>query len=190
MRARQLVVLVRPTARASEWLAPIAGCAIAIAFDTLFGRISPSIGLELAAVALALGVSFALDDPAEASVEASPVPLAFRHAIRAACVVPLPAVVWVLLATRSDAPDAGTLTLEVASLVALALAIAALGTRAGGSGGPVAAPALLGLVASTAGLRDAIAPLVFWALVLAVAAALAAAACRDPAKGLGRRSSS
>jgi hypothetical protein len=183
MRARQLVVLVPPTARTSEWLAPVAGCAVAIAFDSLVGRISPSVGLEPAAVALALGVSFALDDPAASSLEASPVPLAVRHAVRAACVVPLPAAVWVVLATRSDAPDARTLSLELASLVALALAIAALATRVGEAGGPLAAPAVLGLVAATAGLRDAIRPVVLWTIVLAVAAALAVAACRDPAKG-------
>src|SRR5262245_46811467 len=104
LRAHQLLLLVRPTARASEWLVPLAGSVIAVAANGLAGRVSSLLGLELAAIALSLGVSSALDDPTGPSLAASPAPLALRQAIRAACALPLPVAVWLVLVLSARVP--------------------------------------------------------------------------------------
>lgn len=194
LRARQLLVLMPPTARASEWLAPIAGSVLAIAVDGLAARISPSLGLTLAAIALALGVSFALDDAAAVSISASPASLALRRAVRVACALPLPTAVWLGLVLHSQATDGSELTLVLAGLVASAFAMAAIGLRAGESGGLVAAPALLALVACAFVLpgRVSLFPegdpgeggafVVRWGLVLGLAASTFVAASLDPAR--------
>ena len=194
LRARQLLLLLHPTARASEWVAPVAGAVLAIAIDSLAGRISAALGLEFAAIALALGVSFAFDDPAGASIAASPTPLALRHSIRAAGVLPLPAAVWIGLLLRTHAGGQSILTLVLAGLVAWAFAIAAVGTRVGDSGGLIAAPSLLALAACAfllpghVSLFPAGAPssegkalVVRWVLVLGLAACTWVAASLDPA---------
>src|SRR5262249_36586693 len=128
LRARQFMLLIRPTARASDWLTPIAGAVLAVALDRVAGPISASFGLELAAIALALGVSFAFDDAASVSIAASPVPLGLRYAVRGACALPIPAAVWIVLASSSGADNRSMLTLALAGLVAQTLAIAAVGT--------------------------------------------------------------
>jgi hypothetical protein len=197
LRARQLLLLVRPTAHAAEWLAPIAGSVLAVVADTLAGRISPTLGLELAAIALALGVSFALDDPAAASTAASPAPLLLRHAVRAACTLPLPVAVWLMLLLRSPAPDRSALTLVLSGLLASALAIAAVGARVGESGGFIAGPAFLALVAGAFILPERVSLfpegqsseektfLLRWALVLGLAASTSVAASLE--SGSSRR---
>src|SRR5262249_10536296 len=114
LRARQLLLLLQPTARASEWLAPVAGAVLAVAVDRLAGGISASLGLELAAIALALGASFALDDPAAESLGASPLPLVLRHAVRAACAIPIPLGIWLVLILQSQGVSRGALTKELA----------------------------------------------------------------------------
>jgi hypothetical protein len=168
----------------------------------LAGLISAALGLEFAAIALALGVSFAYDDPAAVSVAASPTPLALRHAVRAACVLPLAAAVWLVLLLHTRADDRGVLTLVLAGLVGWALAIAAVGTRVGDSGGLIAAPSLLALAAcafllpgrvslfpAEAQSSEGKAFVVRWVLVLGLAACTWVAASLDPASGhvLARR---
>jgi hypothetical protein len=191
LRARQLRLLVRPTARASEWLAPVAGSVIAVAVDYAAGRISSQLGLELAAIALALGVAFALDDPAAPSLAASPIPLGLRHVVRAACALPLPIAVWLVLVLLSSVADRSALTLVLAGFITWALATAAVGMRIGDSGGLIAAPAVLALGACAFLLPERVslyptegregAFVAAWALVFGLTAAMGIAASRDPA---------
>ena len=177
----QLLVLVRPTVRSTDWLAPIAGAVLAVAVEVSAGRLWPQPSLELAAVALALGASFALDDDAAASIATTPTRLALRHGLRAACAMPLPAAVWLAIVMASPAADADTPTLELASLSATALAVAAARLRAGNAGGLAAAPAVLGVAAAAPLVPTTVSVDLVWALVLAAAAAVSAAACLDPA---------
>jgi hypothetical protein len=129
-----------------------------------------------------MGATFALDDDATPSVEASPAPLALRNAVRAACAVPIPAMIWVTLLLVTPEADGRMITIELAGLVAAALALGAAGMRLGDDGGLVAAPALLGLVAasSLAPWHD------FWRVGFGAAVLLGAWASRDPARQLAR----
>lgn len=193
VRARQILLLVRPTVRASDWPAALAGSLLAIGVDHFAGLISPPLGMELAAVVLALGVSFALDDPAALTLAATPAPLGLRQMIRAACALPLVAAAWIAILLSSRGVDSGTLTLVLAGFLASAFAIAAVGVRFGESGGLVAAPALLALGAAVFLLPERISLLPVegpqgnerafaarWALVLALMAVIGKAASRDP----------
>jgi hypothetical protein len=186
-RARQLLLLVRPTVRSADWRAPVASGALAVVVGALTSGVSPTLRLEFAAVALALGASSALDDPAADSLAASPAPVALRHAVRAGCALPLPAAIWLLLVLRSHGIDRGTLTLELAGLLASALALGAVGARVGARGGTAAGPALLGLVTAAALSPASMSRPLPWAMVLAVAGAAGAAASRDPATQVWRQ---
>jgi hypothetical protein len=193
LRPRRLLLLVPPTARSTDWLPGTASGMLAVAVVTLARDTSPALCLGLAAAALAMGSSFALDDPAATSLEASPAPLVLRHAVRASCALPLPAAVWLGLVQHFQAVDGSELTLVLAGLVASALAIAAVACRAGESGGLVAAPTLLMLVACAFVLPERVslfpdgdpgeanAFIVRWGLVLGLAACVFIAASRDPA---------
>src|SRR5262249_57062336 len=64
MRAWQLLLLIRPTVRSIEWLAPTTGGLVAIAIVAVPGGVPPMLRLELATIAVALGVSVTLDDAA------------------------------------------------------------------------------------------------------------------------------
>src|SRR5262249_49145098 len=117
------------------------------------------------------------------------------HAARVACALPLPAAVWSGLVLHSQAGDGSELTLALAGLVASALAMAAIGSRTGGSGGLVAAPALLTLVACSfllperislfpeGGPSDGRGLVVRWGFVLGLGASTFVAASLDPARG-------
>lgn len=184
--ARQLLLLVRPAVRSADWRAPVAGGALALAVGPLTSRVSPTLGLEFAAVALALGASSALDDPTVDSLAASPAPLALRHAVRAGCALPLPAAIWLLLMLPSHGIHRATLTLELAGLLASALALGAVGTRVGAKGGTAAGPALLGLVIAAALSPPSVSRLLLSAVILAIAITTGAAASRDPSSGVLR----
>jgi hypothetical protein len=190
---RRALLLVGPTVRSTDWLAPTAAAILAIAVDRLAGRTSDVLGLELAAIALAVGIAFALDDPAAGSLAACPASLAIRNAVRVACVVPLPAGVWLALVLRSGAAGAVRLTPVAAGLSSMALAIAATRVRAGESGGLAAGPAVLALVSGAGLLPERLS--LFpddgrladgsfggrWGLVLVLSVVTYAAASRDPA---------
>ncbi|MFI5914307.1 hypothetical protein [Dactylosporangium sp. NPDC051541] len=117
--------------------------------------------LRLAAVCGALGLAFVFDDPAKPSTVAVPAPRWLPAAIRGVAGLAVFGGWWAaaLGVTYAGAARAGGLrlpvpglTLEVATVGALALAAGALSWRitARGVGGPVAAPASLGLVLAVA----------------------------------------
>jgi hypothetical protein len=160
VQARRLALLVRPTVRSTDWLPPVAGSLLAVAVATLARGTSPALRLELASVALGIGGSFAL-----------------RNAVRAGCAIPFPAAIWITILLLTPEADRSTLTLELAGLLAAALALSALGMRLGVDGGLLAAPAVLGLVAASSLVHwdD------FWGVGFGAAVVLGIGASRDPA---------
>lgn len=218
-RLRCAALIVRPTARVLNWPALLAGAAIAFVVAALATRdrfldLAGAVHvLRLAAIPLVVGVAFALDDPTEATMAGLPTPLALRRVVRLALVLPAVALSWFgLLLYVSRAPvlveSAGemdvltdllpvwALTLEAAAMVAVALAVAALSARysTDGTGGVVAAPTLLGMMAAAlflparwqlwAAVSDG--EVLWrqahqhWAILLVAATALLAHASRDP----------
>jgi hypothetical protein len=166
-RLEQIGELLRPTARTIRW-SPFVG-AIAVAFVQVFvqtrdvcPRSNPCVGpearvlaLRIAAILIALGSAFVLDDPTEETTGHFPTPRWLRRAVRVGLVAPVAALTWALLiplAMRGSVDTnpfpTGALTLELATLVIGALAISAASARfvPEGMGGVAAGPILLGLV--------------------------------------------
>ncbi|MES5821564.1 ABC transporter [Streptomyces sp. RG80] len=161
--------------------------------------------LRAAALALALGLAFLLDDPARHTTAAVPTRRPVRQALRAVLVAPFAALAWtaaVLLVPEEIRPPVGPLTLEAAGAVTLALAVAALAVRfsqAPEPGQAVAAAVLTTAVAAPLLLPGRWAMFVApdddrwaashdrWAWVL-VAAALVWAACGPERSGRRARS--
>jgi hypothetical protein len=88
--------------------------------------------LRVAAVALALGLAFLLDDPARHATAAVPTRRVVRSGVRMVLVAPVAALSWttaLLLVPAQARPPVGDLTLEAAALAALALAGAASAVR-------------------------------------------------------------
>jgi hypothetical protein len=156
--------------------------------------------LRLAAACEALGVAFLLDDPATRSISTAPTSGLLRHAVRVGIALPVAGAGWVAalavttVGTKAAAVPRGALTLEAATLVALAFALAACGLRfaADGTAGPFAAPALL-VVLAVAWFMPRRAALVLppddpqwtvahhrWAAVLVAAVVLFTAASHEP----------
>jgi hypothetical protein len=161
MSARTVTALVGPTARAMNW-SPLAvamglGLAIVLVPRILSDRLAAAqltTLLRLAAACGALGVAFLLDDPATRSISTVPTSRLIRHAVRAGIAVPVAAAGWAAAlavstlgahAGMTAAVPRGALTLEAAALAAVALGLAAGGSRLStdGSAGTLAAPALL-----------------------------------------------
>lgn len=189
--------------------------------------------VRLAAVALALGAGLVLDDPAAETLAATPTTLAARRALRLLLAVPVLGAAWILVlglsAQRLPMPaaaatdpsgampaggvttavvgtgemPAGGFTLELAGMVAAALAVAALAIRVLGDGrvgGVVAGPALLALLGAALRLPGRWALFAphpahpvwagaqgRWLLALLVATTVLTAASRDPAARLRPR---
>ncbi|WP_329411358.1 hypothetical protein OG802_16615 [Streptomyces sp. NBC_00704] len=110
--------------------------------------------IRAGAVLLAVGAAFVLDDAAAATTEVTPVPRWLPRTLRAGVAVVSVGLGWAgVLAggARAVGPDErgllpwGGLTLEAAGLLALVLALAALGLRrtAGSGGGALATPGVL-----------------------------------------------
>ena len=103
----------------------------------------------LALVASTAGLGFALDDPAEETVAASPTPLARRRIHRVAIVGAITAATWLVIAgvvATSDTQRFPTydVVIEVAALAAIGLATSAMvQRRTQASGGPTAALVVL-----------------------------------------------
>jgi hypothetical protein len=205
---RLVPALLVPTARAVGWAAPLAGFALSLGL--LAVAVRP--GLELPAGRLvlwlrlamtvgALGCAFLLDDPSEPTTEGVAGSLLLRRSLRVALLLPATAAWWVAVVWRVRAVHPGlplpvaALTLEAAALLAVTVALAAVGSRLAPErrGGVVAAPALLAL-ASAAFLLPTQVTLYAqpgsaawdgahrrWALLLGLALAAFAAASRDPA---------
>jgi hypothetical protein len=112
--------------------------------------------LRLAALLGAIGAAFLLDDPSESSTAVSPVPRRLRMAVRPLVLLPVAVLWWsaLLLLLRADTnpeawqevPLAG-LSLEAATLLTIAVAIAAVAVRRPPhtSGGIVAGPAIVAI---------------------------------------------
>ncbi|MEV5986062.1 ABC transporter [Streptomyces sp. NPDC052051] len=111
--------------------------------------------LRVAAVGLALGLAFLLDDPARQTTAVVPTRRVVRSGVRLMLVAPLAAASWaaaLLLVPERIRPPAGDLTLEAAALVVLALSGAACAVRFSDAPRPgvaVAATLLTGTLLAT-----------------------------------------
>jgi hypothetical protein len=165
MTARTAYALLRPMAHAMKWgpLLIAAGLGLAVVAVPAVLSVRLTAGhlttlLRIAAACGALGVAFLLDDPATRTTPTVPTSRLVRHAVRAAIALPVAGVWWAATLTVATigvqpavtaALPRTALTLEAAALVAAALVLAASGLRfaADGTAGPLAAPALLMLLA-------------------------------------------
>lgn len=159
-RLRQAVDLLRPTARAISWHPPLWAAALALLYVVLEARsgyIDYRITvLRVGALLLCMGAAFVLDDVTEDTIGHVPTPLLMRRALRISLLLPVLATAWaamLYLAGDVGSQDGGPmplgdLTLEAATLLAIALCAACLGARFTSDrlGGIVAAPVLLALV--------------------------------------------
>jgi hypothetical protein len=205
---RLVPALLVPTARAVGWGPPLAAFTVSLGLLALAvrpGLALPAaqlvLWLRIAMIAAALGWAFLLDDPSEPTTEGVAGSLLLRRALRVALLLPATAAWWVAVVWRVGAVyprmplPVAALTLEAAALLAVAVALAAAGSRLAPErrGGVVAAPALLALAyaATLVPARIALYALPVgaawdaahrrWALLLGLALAAFAAASRDPA---------
>jgi hypothetical protein len=206
-RARVLCAAVIPMARIGAWL-PVAATAglatVAFAISVSEAGIGPDVTLarvRFAALLAGLGAGFVLDEPAEASLAASPTPLAARR-LMAVGLVSLMLIPWWLVMAAWGASLSGelprhALTLELAAIIGVSFGAAALGSHclSPGRGGVVGAGALL-VLGATALLLPAswtlylptpldpgwVASHLRWATVGGLALAVLACTSRDPAR--------
>lgn len=155
--------LIRPTMRAMRWGAP-AGSTLPAAFvvwhfhnQPFTSASSSAFGLRVAALTLALGLAFVLDDPSEDTTAPAPISILTRRALRIALTLPPSLLYWLLLrayASNGLPPGRGLpewpFLIEVVAFAAVAFAGAALGARTISDklGGPAGAGAviLVGLI--------------------------------------------
>ncbi|MFV5992607.1 ABC transporter [Streptomyces sp. NPDC056231] len=167
-----LRALLRPDLRAARTrpllAAGTAGLAVTAgpaAFHTHIEPAAAALLLRFATVLGALGLAFLLDDPAARTTEVLPVTKALRKGLRMALGLMAFGVFWGasaglarlgVAARVREAFPLGALATEGAALAALTLALALLGLRlsASGSGSPLAAPALVLLLATVLLLPD------------------------------------
>ena len=206
--------LLRPVARTIRW-SPLVG-AVIVAFVQVYVQTrescpptNPCLGpearvlaLRIAAILIALGSAFVLDDPTEETTGHFPTPRWLRRAVRVGLVAPVVTLTWAMLvplAMRSsvatDPFPTGALTLELATLVIAALALSVASARfvPEGMGGIAAGPILLGLVAAAHYLPERLAVFILdpqaprwhaahdvWRVLLLIAVAALALVSRDP----------
>src|SRR5439155_7259362 len=147
-RLEQIGELIRPTARTIRW-SPLLG-AIVVAFIQVFVQTREScpptnacvgpearvLALRIAAILIALGVAFVLDDPTDETTGHFPTPRWLRRAVRVGLVAPVVTLTWAMLvplAMRSSVDTGpfptGALRLELATLVIAALALSVASAR-------------------------------------------------------------
>jgi len=145
---RQAALLARPTLRSASWAPLAAGGALALVLLALTDRGVTQ--LRLAAIVLCVGAAFVLDDAAAATVASAPTPLLVRRAVRVALAVAPLGALWALLSVIADGVASWAVSLELAAMLALTLAAAALAARirGDGRGGVAAGPSLLALLAA------------------------------------------
>lgn len=173
-------------ARAVRWppIVVAAGAAVPLAL----GGIPPAFVIAV----VAAGVSYVLDDPAAAILDATPSSRPRRRAVRLTLTLPVAAVLWLavvlpLWALRPGVPPAGPAHLALATLLAVVLAGSAVG------GGVAGAPLVLGVaVAGTAlpapwALSVGAGQSRNWLVVLALAGSALFLLSRDPALRRRRR---
>ncbi|MGW3494571.1 ABC transporter [Streptomyces sp. NPDC001020] len=120
-----------------------------------YGTAFAAMLLRLAALALALGLAFLLDDPARHTTAAVPTRRVVRSGVRMVLVAPVAVLSWtaaLLLIPAPIRPPADDLTLEAAALAALALTGAASAVRFTDTprpGAAVAAALLVGTLLAT-----------------------------------------
>lgn len=164
---------------------------LAAALGLALGGFRSSFEQTLAAVLVAAGVSFALDDPAAPTLAASPSPLSWRRATRLALGLPVAVSAWVVVVVTADLlgdvqPPVG---LEVAAMTAVSLAAASVAIRRStdGMGGIAGPPAVLLLALAPFALpaRWDLYPVAIhqfrWWMVTAGAVAIVLRCGRDPA---------
>ncbi|MFH9041572.1 ABC transporter [Streptomyces sp. NPDC017966] len=153
--------LLRPIVRTMPWRAITAAGALGLLLaaaprltgDDADARLALN-ALRASAVAFALGAAFVLDDPARHTTAAVPTRRAVRHGLRVLLVVPVTAVWWtaaLLLVPGPVRPPAAGITLEAATVLALALTGAALAVHRGDRARPGQAVAGSLLVGSVLG---------------------------------------
>ena len=146
---------LRSTTRAVPWLPLLAAAAIATALVAARLEQNAALPLQMAAVLLASGLGYALDDPAFEVVGASPTSIGRRRMHRLTLAIPPAALLFTaLLAWHGTAGSGETLALLAmfSGLVGLALGIAGVSARRSprGLGGIAVAPTLFAaLILST-----------------------------------------
>jgi fluoroquinolone transport system permease protein len=212
-RARIIMLLARPTARAIGWGPLLGAGALAVVYVYLQ---SPDryidhriLVLRLGALLIALGLAFVLDDSSEETIASVTTPRLVRCLVRVALALPIAAALWAIVLTAAgEIPPSqggpiprGDLTFEAATVCAIALAASSLARRAhDGVGGVVAAPIVLAFVTvallaptdprllPSVGDLDWSDAHVLWRYILLGAALAFLYANRDPARtGLIRR---
>ena len=211
-RAIQAKLLAWPTARTIRWL-PIlvsAAAGFLIVYGGLLskggvgflrahhGLSDAALHLPIAAVVLCLSVAFVLDDAAAETVGGVPTPLLLRRGIRIAAGLPLLAALWAgIVAYAGFRPIVGAMWVLFAGMLALTLALAAVGARFLGEerAGMFASPCLLVLLVASGFVSERwrpfplvpISPRGFelyarWTIALAVSIAVFVLASLDPAR--------
>jgi hypothetical protein len=206
---QQIPALAPRAARSIDWRPIVASWLGALTLAVLLTRDAdsdPFVAMRIATVVLCLGCASVFDDPSSQTVASAPTILAVRRAYRV-CIVSVPLVaVWgdaaALVASRTDERLSLTsLSLELATVLAVTLAIAAIAPRLApdGKAGVAVAPTLLGIVALSNGLPGrweflstqtgvtAAAARHRLVAALAMSLVLLCTACRDPgARGIKR----
>ncbi|MEU9355994.1 ABC transporter [Streptomyces griseoloalbus] len=133
--------LLRPVVRATPWrtiaAAAVLSLLLAAAPRLTGGQADGWLALSVlrgSAVAFALGAAFLLDDPARHTTAAVPTRRAVRHGLRLALVLPVAALWWtaaLLLVPSAVRPPVAGVTVEAATILALALCGAAFAIHRG-----------------------------------------------------------
>jgi hypothetical protein len=196
--ARQWTALIRPSIRVVSWQ-PMARAQMAgLVFIAFATKPSADQRLSIAGAAVAATGAFVLDDPAMATIDAAPTSLPRRRVQRASIAVVTVALWWIIVATisgvrsRTDLPLTSR-TIELGTLVAIALAVSAAASAAGDrTAGGIAGAVFVGVWFALSLLppsrwlpfpahADATGGRPQSAVVLGCALALLATASRDPA---------
>jgi hypothetical protein len=156
LRSIQARLLVPIAARSIRW-PPVPACG-ALGFFIVYAGLHErgQIGnahVPFAAVALCLSAAFVLDDPSAETVGGTPTPLLLRRGVRMAVQLPALLALWgAILAYAGLEQINGAMWIEFTGMLALTLALAAIGSRFVGDerAGVFAAPALLIVLAASA----------------------------------------
>lgn len=209
IRADQALALRRATVRSVRWppalvaVVFVAGL-VAWKHEALSESGPVLVVLRIVAILLALGAVFVLEDDAAVSVASSPTPLWWRRALRCAVAAAIAVPAWaaVLTYAHSRAPELPwlRLSLELAVLVTVGLAVAGVVSRRLDvlDSGTTAALAVLGFALTAAYLPARLAlftapgspawdpSTLRWAGMLLVAATVLAVSTLDPARAVCR----
>ena len=152
-RGRVPLAACIPVTRAISWRPLAGGSVIGLAVLAwlrmrdagTFGLVG---GLRVAAVLLAAGAAFALDDPAATTLASSPTPLSTRRSMRMAMALGACFATWAVMLSIAGSPArtaAAGLSVEAAGMLAVALAAASVATpwMANGRGGLAGGPTLV-----------------------------------------------